>query len=58
MTYVPLLFKHLAANPVRPGSVSHVEVRHDDDCPRLRDGDCTCSPIIVTGDPVDRKYNP
>lgn len=38
-----------AVGIILPGTVTHISVKHDDDCPTLRTGnftDCTCSPVI------------
>ncbi|MBW2631258.1 MAG: hypothetical protein JRC90_05770 [Deltaproteobacteria bacterium] len=38
-----------AAGELKPGTVTHVIVKHDPDCPALlthRMRDCTCKPII------------
>lgn len=32
----------------QPGQVTHVEVLHDDDCPFLQGGECTCKPEVRT----------
>lgn len=37
------------------GAVTHVEVSHDDDCPRPDGGPCTCSPTIAWGPDVQRR---
>jgi hypothetical protein len=38
-----------AAGRIKTGSVTHINVQHDDNCPTLRTGnfkDCTCTPDI------------
>ncbi len=36
--------KACAAGVIRPGEVSHVEVKHDRDCPALKRRVCRCKP--------------
>ena len=38
-----------AMGRIEPGSITHIEVLHDDGCPTLHTGsfkDCTCTPDI------------
>ncbi len=44
--YLPRLLAHLAAYPLTPGALVEVAVLHDDDCPRLRGGECNCEPDV------------
>jgi hypothetical protein len=47
--YLARLLALYAAGNLRGGQVYRVQVAHDDDCPRLRGGDCTCKPDIYLG---------
>jgi hypothetical protein len=31
---------------VKPGALRLVDILHDDDCPKLRGGRCSCAPIV------------
>ena len=55
--YLQALLAHLREAPADPGSVVHVEVRHDDDCGIWAGRPCDCSPEIETGGRVERKYD-
>ncbi len=49
--------KHLEENPPVPGTVFHVELRHDEWCAIwAAEGPCDCQPDVVTGPLIDRKY--
>jgi len=39
---------------VKPG-VHHITVYHDDDCPKLRGGECSCQPDVKPGVPTRGK---
>lgn len=39
----------------KPGEVIHINVLHDDDCPRLRGGECRCVPDIEAVKPLERR---
>ena len=54
--YLDALLAHLQHAPPEPGTVVHVEVRHDADCPFWDGHPCDCEPIIATGSPIDRKH--
>ena len=54
--YLQALLAHLRETPPDPGTVVHVEVRHDDDCGIWGGRPCDCSPAIETGANVDQKY--
>jgi hypothetical protein len=44
--------KIIKAGLLKPGSVTHVTVYHDDNCPGLKpNGICTCNPDIKNGKP-------
>jgi hypothetical protein len=40
---------------LKPGEIAIVNVRHDDDCPRLRGGECRCVPDIEAVKPLQRR---
>ena len=40
---------------LQPG-LAAIEIRHDDDCPRLTGGECDCDPEIESGARIARKY--
>ncbi len=48
----------LANGFIEPGSVHHVEIQHDDDCPKLAGGECCCDVNVVSGPAIDEKYTP
>jgi hypothetical protein len=52
--YFAKLLAAVATIPLTPG-VQHVTIVHDDDCPRLQDGDCTCDAEIVMGERLSAK---
>jgi hypothetical protein len=52
--YLEDLVDRLTGAPT--GSILHVEIRHDDDCPVFRHRPCGCEPIIESGKRIDRKY--
>jgi hypothetical protein len=54
--YLDALVRHIQETGVEPGKVTHVEVRHDDDCAFWRRRPCDCEPSIVTGPAIDRKH--
>jgi hypothetical protein len=41
---------------LRPGSVVHIEVRHDDGCAHWTGGRCDCAPELETGTRIEAKY--
>jgi len=46
-----------AIGRIEPGTVRHVSIKHDDDCPALitqRLTDCTCNPDVER---LDEKWN-
>ena len=43
--YLQPLIKH-ARSIAKPGMVTVVTLRHDDDCPKLRGGVCVCEPEL------------
>ncbi len=50
---VQILALH-AAGHLRRGRVHHIDVLHDDWCPRLRGGDCRCDPeLVLDGRPLE-----
>jgi hypothetical protein len=51
----PLLV-HVQRTGLRPGSVAHVEVLHDDWCAHFYGRPCNCDPEIRTGTRIDRRY--
>lgn len=54
--YLDAILAHLRSAPPEPGTVVHLEVRHDDDCLYWSGLWCDCAPEIETGDRVNRKY--
>lgn len=54
--YVRTLLRHLRTDPPKPGTVTHVEVRHDDDCAHWKGRSCDCDPAVASGPGVDRRY--
>jgi hypothetical protein len=44
--YLAPLLERLADYPLTPGATIEVEFLHDDDCPKLRGGECTCTPDV------------
>lgn len=54
--YLDALLKHLERNPPEPGSLVHVEIRHDDDCPFWDGHHCDCDVEVETGEHVDRRH--
>ena len=48
--YVPLVLL-VAGQAVEPGEMQHITVLHDEGCPRLSGGVCSCEPEIVLGRP-------
>jgi hypothetical protein len=49
--YLPAVLQ--LAQAAGPG-LHHVTVRHDDDCPMLSGGACTCAPVVEYGAPNGR----
>lgn len=47
MNYIDKLLELLSKEQIKPGTICHVQIRHDDDCPILRGtGPCECEPDI------------
>lgn len=46
-SYLPAAFA--VAGRIEPGQLRQVFVFHDDDCPKLAGGTCTCSPTVTEG---------
>ncbi len=57
--YTRPLLAHINELKPKPGTVRHIEVRHDDWCPFYRGTgpSCTCKPNIVSGQAIDRKHS-
>lgn len=56
--YITPLLEAQSTGYFPPGTVTTVEVRHDDDCPRLDGGLCTCLPdidLVITPTPSREK---
>ncbi len=45
--YLARIVALYAAGGLRRGQVHQVDVLHDDWCPRLRGGDCQCTPDLA-----------
>jgi hypothetical protein len=42
----------------QPGTLKHIEVRHDDWCDLLNGrGKCNCNPAVHAGPAIDKKHN-
>lgn len=55
--YLDLLTRHvLDSEHVKKPGIHHVEVRHADGCAVWRGEACDCSPVVISGAPIDRKY--
>ena len=54
--YLDRIVRHVEAVGVEPGTVVHVEVRHDDDCAYWSKRPCDCEPEVETGACVDRRH--
>ena len=47
---VRTLLPHLSETGLEPGTVQHIEVRHEEGCPRLAETDvCICNPEAENG---------
>jgi hypothetical protein len=47
VTYEQKLVALLATGRLHPGEIHRLDVKHSDDCPRLRGGSCQCDPKLV-----------
>ena len=45
--YLRMIMRLVAVGKLRPGDVVHVEVCHEERCPFLAGGVCTCDPEIA-----------
>lgn len=55
--YLPMVMRHAEEMQMDPGSIHHIETQHDDNCRFWSGGFCDCSPTIVSGPAVDKKYS-
>jgi hypothetical protein len=51
-----LLLARLLETPPEPGTVTHVEVRHDGGCPYWRGEPCDCEPEVESPGRVGGEY--
>ena len=55
-TYIDALIHHLETVGVEPGTVTHLEVRHDAGCAIWSRRSCDCEPEVESGARVDDKF--
>jgi hypothetical protein len=54
MSYIEKIIKFAGEQKIGPGVVAHVQVKHDNDCPKLRGGVCRCEVEVSL---MDDPYN-
>lgn len=54
--YLRPLLAHIREMGLRPGTITHVEILHDDDCGFWSGKPCDCEPEILSGPGITEKY--
>jgi hypothetical protein len=53
--YLEQILRYGLSGALEPGEIVIINVLHDDDCPRLRNGRCQCTPDITAVKPLARR---